>query len=166
MGTCFETDLESCPFNYQGDGRSCDMECGACCTQEDCFNGEEFGCQESGGSFQGYGNFCESVKCPILPPTTTLEPLTTTTLPPTTTTTGQTTTTTFDETVLCGDANDDDDLTAADALIALRTSVGTGSCPKIRCDYNGNDEVQASDALGILRAAVGLPADPSCPEDV
>jgi hypothetical protein len=65
--------------------------------------------------------------------------------------------------VVCGDANADGGVAAADALIALRTAVGTGSCPIWRCDFNGDDSVAASDALAILRTAVGQNTTPNCP---
>ncbi len=73
-----------------------------------------------------------------------------------------TTTTTLPE-QLCGDANGDGKLTAADALIALRTAVGSASCPVSACDYNGDDKVAASDALAILRKAVGQDVTANCP---
>jgi hypothetical protein len=64
---------------------------------------------------------------------------------------------------VCGDANDDGDITAADALSALRTAVGNGSCDLAHCDYNGDASVSAGDALAILRVAVGGAGNPQCP---
>ncbi len=64
--------------------------------------------------------------------------------------------------VLCGDASRDGKITAADALTALRTAVGSASCGTIACDFNGDGNVTAADALAILRAAVGTPTTPSC----
>jgi cysteine-rich repeat protein len=64
---------------------------------------------------------------------------------------------------VCGDANDDGSITAADALFALRASVGNGSCPLTICDANGNGQVAAADALAILRFAVGGGAALGCP---
>jgi hypothetical protein len=56
---------------------------------------------------------------------------------------------------LCGDASGDASLTASDALLALRTAVGSGTCETCRCDVNDSGGINASDALTILRAAVG-----------
>lgn len=64
---------------------------------------------------------------------------------------------------LCGDANDDRKVTAPDALNALRTAVGAGTCPLFRCDYNGDTKVTAADALQILRRAVGQTPTAKCP---
>ena len=74
-----------------------------------------------------------------------------------------TTTTTLLE-ILCGDANDDGVVTAGDALMALRTAVGTASCEPERCDFNGDSSITAGDALAILRVAVNLASTPKCPE--
>src|SRR5205085_7242407 len=80
-----------------------------------------------------------------------------------TTTTLDAVTTTTVESALCGDANGDDAVTAADALLALRTAVGTSTCALVRCDYNGDAKVAASDALAILRRAVGQDVPANCP---
>jgi len=101
-------------------------------------------------------------------PTTTLE-VTTTTMTVTTTTaevpttTLQVPTTTLPGEVLCGDFNGDRELTAADALGALRASVGAVECALAVCDFTGDGDVTSTDALAILRASVGLSADPNCP---
>ncbi len=63
---------------------------------------------------------------------------------------------------LCGDANGDGKVTAADALTTLRTAVGVGACDLARCDYNGSGDVTAADALAVLRAAVGSQTAPNC----
>jgi hypothetical protein len=55
---------------------------------------------------------------------------------------------------LCGDANADGEVTAMDALRALRSSVGTAECAQERCDTNGSGKTGSADALRILRAAV------------
>jgi hypothetical protein len=80
----------------------------------------------------------------------------------TTTTAGPTTTTTL---VLppCGDANDDGEVTASDALIALRAAVGTRNCELAVCDADGNESITATDALRILRHSVGQPVELDCP---
>jgi spore coat protein A len=62
----------------------------------------------------------------------------------------------------CGDANDDDRLTATDALIALNTTMDAGACPPSICDVNLSGEITATDALAILRVAVGLPSPLEC----
>ncbi|MFN2376350.1 MAG: multicopper oxidase domain-containing protein [Candidatus Binatia bacterium] len=72
-----------------------------------------------------------------------------------------TTTTTLAETT-CGDANGDGNVTAGDALIALRTGVGTSACPVCVCDVNSSGAVLAGDALLILRAAVGQAVELVC----
>jgi hypothetical protein len=73
-----------------------------------------------------------------------------------------TTTTTLPQS-LCGDANADGKITASDALAALKTAVGSTTCPLFRCDYNGDTKITASDALAILRKAVGQDVPPKCP---
>lgn len=65
---------------------------------------------------------------------------------------------------ICGDANDDGEVTSGDALAALRAAVGQPSvCSPSRCDADGNGLLQSSDALRILRAAVGQPVSLNCP---
>lgn len=65
--------------------------------------------------------------------------------------------------VVCGDANDDFNVTASDALAALRTSVGTDDCVVWRCDFNGDERIAVTDAQSILRTAVDQPTTPNCP---
>lgn len=81
----------------------------------------------------------------------------------TTTTTDTTTTTTMPPASICGDANNNGVIQASDALVALRTAVGSSQCVLARCDANNNGLVQASDALAILRRAVGQPVTLNCP---
>lgn len=64
---------------------------------------------------------------------------------------------------LCGDATLDGKLTAADALKALKSSVGTGTCSPVVCDVTSPGGVTASDALRILKKAVGQLVDMNCP---
>lgn len=59
----------------------------------------------------------------------------------------------FDE---CGDPAKPAGITASDALVALRTAVGTGSCLVCTCDVDASGGIVASDALAVLRHAVGL----------
>jgi hypothetical protein len=162
-------------WTYLGDGTTCPVcpttttttlpQTGACCAPDgSCSEGSEGDCEV--GEFQGYDTYCAFVECPTTTTTTTILQTTTTLAPTTTlgpTTTLAPTTTTLPSEPVCGDANGDEDVSAADALIALKTAVGTAVCPLARCDYNGDGETTASDALAILRAAVGLPSSPDCP---
>lgn len=55
------------------------------------------------------------------------------------------------------------DITASDALFALKAAVGSTACELCVCDVNDSGSLTASDALAILRDAVGLPIDLQCP---
>ena len=60
-----------------------------------------------------------------------------------------------------GDVDDDGEITAADARLALRACVGLedyapGTLRFVRADYDKDGEITASDARMILRTAVGL----------
>ncbi|MFT4571761.1 MAG: hypothetical protein ACI8TX_002697 [Hyphomicrobiaceae bacterium] len=89
-----------------------------------------------------------------------LDPIQTTTTSTTTSTststTSTSTTTTTLRPVLCGDATEEGAIRASDALQALSTAVGSGSCPDCICDVNSSGATRASDALAILKAAVGV----------
>ncbi len=63
----------------------------------------------------------------------------------------------------CGDVNDDGQITSTDALLALRTAVGGGTCAKYVCDVNFSGLVTATDALLVLRLAVGQAIVMACP---
>jgi hypothetical protein len=175
-GECREVTSVECngiADTFKGNGTTCLEQCpivttttttlasGACCQPAGtCLDVTEANCVV--GDYQGDGTECATVEC--TQPTTTTAPETTTTteyLP--TTTVVETTTTTEPIVVLCGDANADGEVSSVDALIALRTSVGTSQCPETRCDYNGSGEVQTSDALAILRVSVGQLLVPMCP---
>jgi hypothetical protein len=65
--------------------------------------------------------------------------------------------------IVCGDSNDDGQTSAVDALAALVTGVGLGSCSLSRCDVDGSGSVTATDALILLRVAVGEPIELACP---
>jgi hypothetical protein len=54
-------------------------------------------------------------------------------------------------------------VTASDALIVLRTAVGTAQCPLCVCDVNDSGGITATDALTVLRYAVGQPVTLDCP---
>jgi hypothetical protein len=62
----------------------------------------------------------------------------------------------------CGDANRDGSQTATDALIALNTAVGLGSCIETSCDVNSTGNTTSTDALIILNVSVGLDVPVSC----
>lgn len=66
-------------------------------------------------------------------------------------------------TALCGDANGDGKITAADALFILRASVASSACPVVVCDFTGDNKVTAADALAVLRIAVGQMVTAKCP---
>jgi hypothetical protein len=70
----------------------------------------------------------------------------------------------LDRCFFCGDTNFDSKVSAADALTALRTSVGSGLCLDCVCDVNANGTTSSSDALAILRKSVGLPVEMNCAE--
>ena len=55
----------------------------------------------------------------------------------------------------CGDATQDGNRTATDALFALNTSVGLSTCIETLCDINGTGNTTATDALGILNFCSG-----------
>ncbi len=69
----------------------------------------------------------------------------------------------LDRCIVCGDTNQDLHVNASDALVALRTSVGTATCRLCICDANDSSTVSVSDALAMLRTSVGLPQAMSCP---
>ena len=63
----------------------------------------------------------------------------------------------------CGDANDNGGISASDALLALKASVGSGLCLHCVCDADSNGNLVASDAFAILRNAVGTNPNLNCP---
>ncbi|HYB98705.1 MAG TPA: dockerin type I domain-containing protein [Candidatus Limnocylindrales bacterium] len=81
----------------------------------------------------------------------------------TSTTATSTTTTTETPAIVCGDANDDGDVKASDALIVLRAAIGVGQCALARCDADGSGALTASDALRVLKKAVGTDIAMLCP---
>lgn len=88
-------------------------------------------------------------------------PLTVTAIEGQVTTTTSTTTSTFPPQA-CGDADGNGRVAASDALEALKTAVGGGSCLDAICDVVPPTGVSASDALTILRHAVGLIESLTC----
>ncbi|MFQ5351701.1 MAG: dockerin type I domain-containing protein, partial [Candidatus Binatia bacterium] len=63
----------------------------------------------------------------------------------------------------CGDANNDQSVTASDALSTLKTAVGSLSCDKVRCDVNDDGGISAADALLVLKLSVGQSVSLVCP---
>jgi hypothetical protein len=95
---------------------------------------------------------------------TTQDPtVATTTTTITTTTITTTTTTTTLPSGTCGDANDDGNITATDALFTLQVAVGQRTCDVRVCDVDASGLIVASDALLILNKAVGQPLALACP---
>lgn len=74
-----------------------------------------------------------------------------------------TTTTTTLPAVICGDATGDGTIKASDALLTLRSAVGSSTCEPVACDVNDSGTITASDALAILKAAVGQAVELHCP---
>jgi len=70
----------------------------------------------------------------------------------------------LDRCVVCGDTNADMHVTAADALVTLKTAVGSETCLACRCDTNDNAQTSVSDALTILQKSVGLSPPLNCPD--
>ena len=67
--------------------------------------------------------------------------------------------------VLCGDANDDGRIAATDALMVLKTAVGSNDCSGLDtciCNVDAGASVTATDALMVLKYAVGLPIALDC----
>lgn len=155
-GFCLEGAEASCQGvgTYQGDSTLCDfVECpvpttttttvpvpiGACCL-------DGGGCDDRSakecdglGAYAGDATTCEFTKC-VLPTTSTTMPA------------GE-----------CGDADESGAVTSTDALITLRTAVGSAVCAVFLCDVNDSGSVTSSDALAILRLAVGQSVELVCP---
>jgi len=76
---------------------------------------------------------------------------------------GTSTTTTLPE-PLCGDADQDNVISASDALQILRRAVNPAViCPVFLCDTDSSGEILAGDALLALERAVGIPVVLNCP---
>ncbi|HYC55495.1 MAG TPA: CAP domain-containing protein [Candidatus Binatia bacterium] len=65
--------------------------------------------------------------------------------------------------LLCGDGSGDGNVTALDALLALKAAVGAAGCSLQLCDVNGSGGLTASDALLVLKYAVGSDVALECP---
>jgi hypothetical protein len=69
----------------------------------------------------------------------------------------------IDRCVYCGDADSNSEINTTDALIALRTGVGSAECNPCQCDANQSNSINTSDALLVLKKAVGQNPPMSCP---
>jgi hypothetical protein len=63
----------------------------------------------------------------------------------------------------CGDADGNESVVAADALLTLRAAVLGAECALHRCDTDDDGSITATDALRVLWAAVGLVVELRCP---
>jgi hypothetical protein len=54
-------------------------------------------------------------------------------------------------------------ITASDALLTLKTAVGSAECELCVCDVNDSGAITASDALIVLQSAVGQSVELVCP---
>jgi hypothetical protein len=66
---------------------------------------------------------------------------------------------------VCGDLNDSATVTASDALLILKASVGGDQCAEepCACDLNASGTITAGDALATLKSAVLQETPDSCP---
>jgi hypothetical protein len=64
--------------------------------------------------------------------------------------------------VLCGDANGDGTINAADALLTLQSAIDLTPRRPLMDVANPRDRITASDSLMILRMAIGLPGPEDC----
>jgi hypothetical protein len=64
---------------------------------------------------------------------------------------------------ICGDANNDGDITVSDGVSALRAAAGLPStCPLAVCDVDADGRITVTDGVNILRNAAVLPAIDAC----
>jgi len=70
----------------------------------------------------------------------------------------------FGTPALCGDLNDSGTITASEALLILKSSVGGEQCAGklCTCDVNASGTISASDALAALKSAITQTAFASC----
>jgi len=58
---------------------------------------------------------------------------------------------------ICGDVDQDGDVTASDALAILQVAIGLGAdCRYSQCDTDGDNMIVATDAIRTLQSALGL----------
>jgi hypothetical protein len=64
---------------------------------------------------------------------------------------------------ICGDANNDGDISVSDGVSALRAAAELPStCPLAVCDVNADGRITVTDGVNILRNAAGLPTVDKC----
>ena len=64
---------------------------------------------------------------------------------------------------ICGDANNDGDITISDGIHALRAAVGLPDiCTIAICDVDADGEITVNDSVNIIRNALILPAIDRC----
>jgi len=63
----------------------------------------------------------------------------------------------------CADTDDNEAVTATDALFVLRVAVGLATCDACVCDTDGSGMTTAGDSLRTLRRAVGVNVALLCP---
>jgi hypothetical protein len=64
---------------------------------------------------------------------------------------------------ICGDANNDGDISVSDGVSALRAAAELPStCPLAVCDVNADGRITVTDGVNILRNAAGLPNVDKC----
>ncbi|MFN2376036.1 MAG: PQQ-dependent sugar dehydrogenase [Candidatus Binatia bacterium] len=68
-----------------------------------------------------------------------------------------------DPVATCGDADDNGQVLASDALRTLRSAVGSAACEPCACDVNASGSITAADALQILQFSVGIALALECP---
>ncbi len=66
---------------------------------------------------------------------------------------------------VCGDWNDDGNVTAQDALGVLQVAIGIASCGLATCDIDGSGSVTSTDALKTLGLAIGQDIEGDCTPD-
>jgi hypothetical protein len=62
----------------------------------------------------------------------------------------------------CGDATCNSSISASDALLALKTAVGSGDCLLCICDVNSSGSINTTDALLVLKKGVGQEVNLVC----
>lgn len=63
---------------------------------------------------------------------------------------------------VCGDGNDDGNVTVTDGVQALRAAAGLSNSCGDGCDVDGNGEITVTDGVNILRKAVGFQIAEAC----
>lgn len=65
---------------------------------------------------------------------------------------------------ICGDADNNGQVSVTDGVQALRAAAGLpSSCTLATCDVDGNGSITVTDGVNILRKTAGLPISENCP---